>query len=1802
MEHSERMPETPQRLRWLGLAAMLSMAVVAWEYLLNTLINPDVSWNLVGIGAHMALDLAMVLPLALCALVLGIAAARRMGMERSDSAGLLGTIGLVAILFAALMLPVTSGRDLAHEWVGNTYGLSLAEVETVTSGSDLTVTQSTQLCSFGSVRNPSLARDSYQSIQATVFTRLAAGTKDILVQQAAFLPFLLMGLFLFFRREMPRWNAAPAYALMRYGAHPVRLGAIATGAFVLFCVGYGFNDPGSVAHASIEMKNTFSTKNACLEGGTVKEYNVSAIDVEITLNRWGDHIKGGHMYALDANIPAIREFEAALREDRDEDEVLGDPDAVARVSYGLRKDPIQPMVIRANLGECLRINFTNQLGDGEPASMHILGLPHTAINAASAVGNNPDTMADPGETITYEIPVPEDWGAERAYYFHDHGAGRRRQNMGLFGAIVAEPPGSVYRDVETGEQLDTITGSNWEAIVVVPENSGTDFANPGLDGGDNKSFREFVIFYHEIGDESFTDIRDRENKKMPLIDDVAGVYRPAARALNYRSEPFRRRIEFDKEVNGKKAGHAKGHGYASYPFGDPPTPIPRSYVGEGVKTRLLHGGSEVFHNHHLHGGGDRWRRNPNADPKNDFWKGLTKIPDPNLTSIHLDSQSIGPGTSYTLENECGAGGCQQGVGEFLFHCHIGHHYIAGMWAFWRVFGTIQTEDSNVNGFPLAVIPEVFQATAKDTGAVTLPATTAPEAAISAGDLVGIKVDDGKTLVQTVTNPATEMSIEDWLNHLLPPAGKRIDNDDATVMDWIVKRDDAGNITNVYTEPETTMAFTGWVSKYGPEVTGDDRRPELTFNPKNGRYTWPMWRPQPAQRMPFTPRHTGAPWLGEEMNEGRLDGLCATKDLVPGIGETAVKRFYPVSAITLPIQITKDKVDPDGQIFALNEEIDAIRTGEAAMQAGTFENGMKRAEPLAVRSNVGDCVEITFTNQIPDSDLNKNFSKVNIHSHFVQFDTQASDGVITGYSFEQSVRPFANENRRLISRANAGSTSVTVNDDTIDRLHPDDVNGGAKGIWFGIGLGEATCGFTSEGQPNRCQEIRRITGIDIPGDGSATIHFDEPLRNNHRVGEAVGTEFVRYFWYSDVDFGTVFYHTHVEFKDWDHGLFGTHIVEPKGSSYHNPVTGEEVRSGTYVDIRVDPSAGGNPVAYGVHDGNGNATSFREFMLFLHNNNTAEGQFTLGGGTINLRAEPWRLREGVGAETGHRFSSVTHGDPQTQVLHTYVGDPFVIRGMGLVERVGGVRFTGHRFHQERYTDKSDMRDTTYIGISERFDVSLDGGAGGPQGYPGDYLYYSTLGKDFESGAWGILRAHDTPQADLQPLPQNGFPDGDIGFPTQSHTGDAPASLEDNPGKPCPGFAPERRYNIVVDDRNIYYNDATAPAVNGVVFRLDDADSNIGRQARTPLVLRANEGDCVELRVRNNRNVRSSISAGEMLFDPQRSYGSAVGFNYDSTIAPGESRRYRYYADEELGTTLALNLGDIRSVENGAFATIIIEPKGSTWTRPGSSEALPGGGAGVQADIHVDGGVIREVVAMFSDQDRRIGQNAMPYPKRVENFNGINYSAEPLELLRGMNNAPADVFKSSIWGDPRHVVTVPSGTPLIYRVAQPWGNQVHVPTLEGHRWFMEPGMAGSEQMFNDVLAPGMTLDLYMVGGAGGGIDAEGDYLFLDRRQPFLEGGLWNILRVTNGASGGTDHVNVIYTDVRDGVLLIRGQNSIRPAGDHADSVTVDDCAGNVLGVARVIEGSGNWRLKANVGSAPAQICVTSSGGGTTTAGVGM
>ena len=58
-----------------------------------------------------------------------------------------------------------------------------------------------------------------------------------------------------------------------------------------------------------------------------------------------------------------------------------------------------------------------------------------------------------------------------------------------------------------------------------------------------------------------------------------------------------------------------------------------------------------------------------------------KYPVVRTKSDRVDVEVIGPSRRWILRPECGGGGCQHLAGEFLFHCHVAHHYVAGMWGY-----------------------------------------------------------------------------------------------------------------------------------------------------------------------------------------------------------------------------------------------------------------------------------------------------------------------------------------------------------------------------------------------------------------------------------------------------------------------------------------------------------------------------------------------------------------------------------------------------------------------------------------------------------------------------------------------------------------------------------------------------------------------------------------------------------------------------------------------------------------------------------------------------------------------------------------------------------------------------------------------------------------------------------------------------------------------------------------------------------------------------------------------------------------
>jgi manganese oxidase len=1696
----------------LYLTLLLVFGATAWEHVIHTFVLGEVD-TLSGHLTHILRDGMLALPLSLLAVWVGASLAARVWPAATGGQRRLVVAAITAVLYGMLMVPsVGVHQQLDSHGAGALAGGHAAHQAT----------------------------GGLEAAQSTGGLALH-GLRDAAVSQVVALPLLLVGLALL----------AGSTGARRRIRIPMRarLAAISTAA-----TAFAMLSP----YGTVAAQAQTATALPC---SVTRTFAVSAIDLTITLNRFGDNDPFAYMYALDSRIPAIRAAEKANAQSA----AANQP--AAAVSPGLREDVIQPLMLRANLGECVRINFTNRLtrapvtsnaptattavqAGGVPAvSISPQGVAYDINNQGDAVGNNPNSLVPQNGTRTYTFYLDPALG-EGGKVFRSGGDSRELTAHGLFGAILAEPAGSHWLDPETAADKTSDTSwANWEAII---------------DPASGPSFREFGIMYHEVGDEFFNVHKRDGNAKVMVDGTFSFAYRPAGKALNYRSEPFLNRLDMTTPQD-------KAEGYSSYPFGDPATPIPRSYLGEPTKTRLMHPGSEQLHVHHLHGGGDRWRANPGAD-NTDIAGGLEKVPLQSAKSIRLDSQTIGPDESYNLEHECGAGGCQQAAGDYLYHCHIAHHYIAGMWSFWRVFDTLHPGTAGgLNG---------------DTPLAVIPGRAAPPTAVNSAGLLGrtINAPQGpRTVVlkANLTNPATQIALEDLVENQIPPAGQAIDRQDAAVWDWI--KDDTDPARPVY-KGEVEQAA-GTMTNYESPTPG--QRPAILFNPTSGRYTWPLLRPHSGQRPPFSPNgHSGAPWLGENTSAGRPDGLC------PSGNPT---KNYNITSINTPVKMTDAVTEPNGEFFVLSKDRPSVTP--------------TNAQPLAIRSNVGDCVAITFTNEIdygrPDQAGVELNHKVNMHTHFVQFDPQASDGVITGLSFEQAVRSAGKEltdpaipttaddrlnlRRTLTAPAAAGATTLQVN--STERLH--------QGSFIAVGQGLDTIEIT---------QISKTVALT-----PTQITLERPLTRSHATGESTGVEFVQYRWYSDVDSGTVFWHDHVDgIHSWSHGLFGAHIIEPKGSDYLDPRTLQHVDSGANVVIK--PGTGAASPGVDATAGQ----SFREFMIWLHNGRpSVNPTFNFGQeceqGSINVRAEPFAERvpaaqqtlefgggicpNVIGTTDPYVYSSVKYGDPITPLFRAYVGDPVVVRTIGLDEKVDALRIQGHRFRRERFNTQGELMDAATTGISERFDYVLEGGAGGPGHMAGDYLYYSTRNFAKEQGGWGIFRVHDRLQSDLKPLPDRTAPPSGAGFPLQTFTGGNPqppssTTATTNPAT-CPSSAPVRAYTVSVFDMPLPLQETIhgdRPVIGGttfmhdrigrvsdgrgIVFSLlqDEGDVKAGRKPLEPLAVRARAGDCVRINLVNHiqntapddpndafdgpvGGTRAGFDLAKLITDPQRSGGSAVGFNADTTAPQNTQVSYTFRADKEVGTSIFLNAGSQASQLHGAYGALIVEPSDAAWFTTNTGAPLTSG-AGTQAIIRSPrSGNFRELVVMPSTTDaqhgrsligaaRRASEGGDAYEDDVIGYTSINYHNEPLaprlDPEHDLTAAPLGVptgpvldptgsadhsvaFSSSTHGDPDPglIFRTFAGDPVRFRVAVPATQQFHVFNVAGHEFPWEPTMTGSQLLTGRSLTSGETQEAKLVGNAGGTLHTTGDYLVQDARQPFARSGGWGLFRVlpTSGALAPSD-----------------------------------------------------------------------------------
>jgi hypothetical protein len=282
--------------------------------------------------------------------------------------------------------------------------------------------------------------------------------------------------------------------------------------------------------------------------------------------------------------------------------------------------------------------------------------------------------------------------------------------------------------------------------------------------------------------------------------------------------------------------------------------------------------------------------------------------------------------------------------------------------------------------------------------------------------------------------------------------------------------------------------------------------------------------------------------------------------------------------------------------------------------------------------------------------------------------------------------------------------------------------------------------------------------------------------------------------------------------------------------------------------------------------------------------------------------------------------------------------------------------------------------------------------------------------------------------------------------------------------------------------------------------------------PLVLHAAAGECVVVKLTNERPARASVHIGALLRTPASS-GVNVGFTPEQTVAPGATRTYRLYADAaKIEAALISDFGDFdESSVKGLYGALVVAPAGATFTNPVTGAATDVGQA---VDVHVAGTPgYRDFTLLLAEHDPEIGQSTMPYPTQVDGPALVDY------FQAGPRPDVASAFSSGANGDPpTPILRAYAGDPIrVHALVAPAGEQQHVFSLGGLSWPWDPRIPGSEELDARDVVPWGKVESHVEGGAGGRNRTVGDFFYGDLRRPFTQAGMWGLLRVLPSAGSG-------------------------------------------------------------------------------------
>jgi len=471
---------------------------------------------------------------------------------------------------------------------------------------------------------------------------------------------------------------------------------------------------------------------------------------------------------------------------------------------------------------------------------------------------------------------------------------------------------------------------------------------------------------------------------------------------------------------------------AFYP--DDPSNVYHSYLGDHVQFQILHAGVSVHHVHHHHA--HQWVHTPDS-------------PD----SSYLDSQAIGPGSSFTLDLVYqGSGNLNLTAGDSIFHCHFYPHFASGMWALFRVH-------------------DVFEAgTELDTQGMPKPGSRAlPDGEILAGTPIPaviplptqamapmpekVEIVNGQVKVDGPGHPGFPFFVPGIAGHRPPHPPLDFAKENGEELNGGLPRHVITSAT-VTVEQHTNTDFTkdlGAITavQIPEEGTPQEKVAMQYFGQRAHPSYTPLGRPADfiVNGLPrkSTTNPTGAQSGAPFADPGVDENGKAVGDLVNG-----KPRLY--KGVNVQVDTVFNKKGwhyPQQRMIALWGDVEALRNGNLA------------PEPFFFRANAGDLVEYWHSNLVPayyeldDFQVRTPTDILGQHIHLVKFDVMASDGAANGFNYEDGTFSPDEVRSRIAGINSTGGLCTSMACTSKNILTPKAIQefgngpkGGPKNLWLG----------------------------------------------------------------------------------------------------------------------------------------------------------------------------------------------------------------------------------------------------------------------------------------------------------------------------------------------------------------------------------------------------------------------------------------------------------------------------------------------------------------------------------------------------------------------------------------------------------------------------------------------------------------------------------------------------------------------------------------------------------------------------------